>query len=110
MAGYGYAFCIVCGKPFIKKHPTMQIRCPDCQKEYLEMRQRERRKAKRKNKMKKDPHECTRKGSCFYAGAAGVIKTCDYMVKTGERRPCPVQGCTVYKRKRRDSEKGGENG
>lgn len=37
---------------------------------------------------------------CRYKGTVGATETCDYLLQTGRRRPCPVgKGCTVRKEK-----------
>lgn len=34
--------------------------------------------------------------TCFYHGKCGGMICCDYLFKTGQRRPCPPgDGCTV---------------
>lgn len=78
----------------------MQVRCQDCQKEHHKKRMREKYRNKEKA-VKPDPHDCKRKQSCIYGGKAGTVPICDYLDKTGKFRPCPVQGCTEYKKKPR---------
>ena len=42
------------------------------------------------------------KGCAYWCGGPTTIKTCDYMLITGKRRPCPPgEGCTVKKREKR---------
>lgn len=104
MSIHGWGKCDDCEKMYIKSYPA-QVRCPDCQKAYNLKRQKERYRQLREQR-RKDPNECGRKGSCKYAGYAGAVQICDYMCKTGHKRPCPVKGCTEYKRKtkpKRDS-------
>lgn len=97
---FGYGKCQTCGRVFTRKHPTAQVRCPECQEKHRKEQQNEyKRICREKKRKKKDPHECGRKKTCIYGITAGCEKVCDYMGKTGRKRPCPVQGCTEYKRK-----------
>lgn len=99
---YGLQKCKDCGRLFEKKHPTMQVRCPKCQtKHRLEEDKKRKRRMQAMKKPKPDPNECKRKGSCIYGGRASQLLICDYLSITGHKRPCPVQGCTEYKRKGR---------
>lgn len=42
------------------------------------------------------------KGCAYWCGGKTTIKTCDYMLITGKRRPCPPgEGCTVKKREKK---------
>ena len=92
--------CIDCKTLFLQKREN-QVRCPACQ----EIRNRELRKTYRKECKKPekapDPNECKRKKSCRYSGKMSGMLICNYLSITGERRGCPVQGCTKYKRKPR---------
>ena len=91
--------CIDCNKEFISDRKN-QVRCPECQKAHLKVTQRNWKKENRgKHKPAPDPNECKKKGSCVYAGKMSGIPFCNYLSITGERRGCPVQGCTKYKRK-----------
>lgn len=58
-------------------------------------------KGKRGVRKTKDPNECTRIESCIYGGRSGNLSLCDYLEVTGKKRPCPVEGCTVYEKKKR---------
>lgn len=100
-----YRICVDCGKTFTAKH-LRQVRCPDCQKVRTRERQSEYRKERNKSLHKHDPNDCRKKKSCKYSGRAGGVPICDYLEKTGERRGCPVEGCTKYKRKSREVENG----
>ena len=44
---------------------------------------------------------CKRVKSCKYGwtNAGGLMAACDYLLKTGKMRPCPVEGCTVYEKR-----------
>lgn len=101
--------CIDCNKKFTSNHHK-QVRCPACQ----EIHNNEMRKIYNRSRPKlqraPDPNECKRKETCRYAGQAGGIKICDYYTITGERRGCPVKGCTKYKRKPRNKKQEVRNG
>lgn len=100
-------FCEDCKKLYLKKHPK-SVRCPECQKEYNRVRQREYYREKARVEVQKDPHICARAKSCEYGGTLSGCSCCDYMLKTGHKRPCPVKGCTEYKRKRGGRKADGE--
>lgn len=89
--------CVDCGKKFISKH-SLQIRCEKCQavhKRALQTKYYKKHAAKKKKK-ERDLNDCMKKRTCYYGG-----NTCDYMLVTGVRRPCPVEGCTEYKKGKR---------
>ena len=49
-----------------------------------------------------DVSRCLR---CYYYGGS-LIRTCDYILITGQRRPCPPGSyCSVYKEGVRDTQK-----
>jgi len=52
-----------------------------------------------------DPNVCMKTESCIYGGRSGSLLLCDYLEITGHRRPCPVKGCTEYKKKKRKRNK-----
>jgi len=99
--------CIDCGKVFNKsKMAHNLVRCPECNAKYKE-KQYEKYKEKEKLKRKadgaaprgvKDLYTCKKVKTCQYRGKMAGIDTCDYMLVTGHRRPCDIQGCTEYKR------------
>ena len=102
--------CIDCNKEFISSRKN-QVRCPECQKAHLKVTQQNWKKENRgKHKPAPDPNECKRKKTCAYAGKMSGIPFCNYLSITGERRGCPVQGCTKYKRKPRNQKQEVENG
>ena len=94
--------CPDCGTEFTSKN-RKQIRCPECQTEYR--KEMDRIKSRQiyvpRNAFwgGNDPNECKKIKTCIYGGRAGSLDICDYLETVGEKRPCPVQGCTVYKRK-----------
>lgn len=100
-------FCEDCKKLYLKKHPK-SVRCPECQKEYNRVRAREYYRETARVEVQKDPHICARAKSCEYGGTLPGCPCCDYMLETGHKRPCPVKGCTEYKRKRGGSKADGE--
>ena len=53
----------------------------------------------------KDPNECRKIESCIYGGRSGSLLLCDYLEIMGHKRPCPVEGCTVYEKKKRKRNK-----
>lgn len=100
--------CIDCGKVFTAKHPKT-VRCMDCRyKHHLETVKKnnkarseaktEAREKKRKKK-ERDPNICKKIKSCYYGGYMGAERICDYLGKTGVRRPCKAGECYFYKRK-----------
>lgn len=95
-----------CNKEFISDRKN-QVRCPECQKIHVRNWKKENRA---KHKPAPDPNEFKRVGSCAYAGKMSGIPFCNYLSITGERRGCPVQGCTKYKRKPRKKKQEEENG
>ena len=93
--------CMDCNRDFISDRKN-QVRCPECQEAHKRAISNAWKNKKRdKCKPAPDPNECKRKGSCIYAGKMSGIPFCNYLSITGERRGCPVQGCTKYKRKPR---------
>ena len=93
--------CMDCNKEFISDRKN-QVRCPECQKAHMKvMRQHWKKEKQAKHKAAPDPNECKRKDTCVYAGKMSGIPFCNYLSITGERRGCPVQGRTKYKRKPR---------
>lgn len=103
--------CIDCKRAFTSTHPK-QVRCLACQEirnKELREQYRQQQKHKAKQPTDPDPNECKRKKSCKYGGNMGGVKICDYYTITGERRGCPVQGCTKYKRKPRNKKQEVDN-
>lgn len=96
--------CVDCGNTFPQKHPQ-QVRCPECQKVHIRVMSKEYKKKHAKPAIHKDKNECSRVKSCKYGGKAGGILFCDYLAIMDKRRPCPVQGCTEYKKKGRSRAK-----
>lgn len=39
--------------------------------------------------------------AAYTGGRSGSLSLCDYLEITGKKRPCPVEGCTVYEKKKR---------
>ena len=48
-----------------------------------------------------NPNICNRIKTCVYGGKMGAEHICDYLMKTGCRRPCLAGECVMYKRKER---------
>lgn len=126
--------CIDCGKEFLAKSPnqTRCTDCRIIYKrEYMrkyskEQRKRERaaivaareemglpanmKRGPRSNSTPKpvkktdDPNICKKIKSCYYGGYMGAEHICDYLGKTGVRRPCKAGECYFYKRKGRKNE------
>lgn len=90
--------CMDCNKEFISDRKN-QVRCPECQKVHTKALQKLHKKEHKKPLRAPDPNECKRKDTCVYAGTMSGIPFCNYLSITGQRRGCPVQGCTKYKRK-----------
>lgn len=100
--------CVDCGKVF-ETRAFNKKRCEVCQKKWhIESTRRydERRRAARlkSSKPKIDPNVCTKVRTCIYRGKAGDMWVCNYLMIMGHKRPCGVQGCTVYKRGKRLTE------
>ena len=118
-----YRNCVDCGKKFIAKNPR-SVRCLDCRDIYHKEQVRiyninlakERKKAPwikeaRKKLEKKidvideyNPNICDRIESCVYGGWMGMTRICDFLKKTGHKRPCKAGECVMYKRKGKDDE------
>lgn len=98
--------CMDCNKEFVSSRKN-QVRCPECQKIHIRNYKKERRA---ESKPAPDPNECKKTDSCIYAGKMSGIPFCNYLSITGERRGCPVQGCTKYKIKPRNQKQEVENG
>lgn len=126
--------CLDCGKEFTARS-ALQVRCTECQavykkahaKEYAKERYWKERSAiiaereamglptrkktgpktgkKPAEKKKGDPNICKRTETCYYGGITGCLPICDFLAITGSRRPCPVKGCCLYKRKGRRNER-----
>ena len=116
--------CIDCGKEFVCKN-ARSVRCIDCRVIYNKemMRQyklqikedAEKKKAEMpvvkeekpkpvKAKPKKvvdNSNICKKIKSCYYGGKMGAEHICDFLSKTGSRRPCKAGECYFYKRKTR---------
>jgi hypothetical protein len=103
--GHVTAKCIDCGAEFVKKSTARRKkRCDKCQKVQNKenmMRATRRYRSKPKGLIKinaKDPNVCKKVNTCIYRGQAGGIPICNYLSIMGHKRPCAVQGCTVYKK------------
>ena len=98
--------CVDCGEKYVKRHPN-QTRCKECQRKHDKELHSEAGKRHRKIKYApiiKDPHICKKTKTCVYGGKMGGTNICDFYEKTGTRRPCPVEDCTMYKRRSRRKE------
>ena len=118
--------CIDCGEVFIAKN-ARSVRCLDCRSKYHKevMRQyRLQEKAagkKAKAEVKKEPKPvkeepknvideskiCKKIETCYYGGKMGAEHICDFLSKTGTRRPCKAGECYFYKKKGSDDEQSG---
>lgn len=112
--------CVDCGKTFLAKSGRA-VRCIDCRIEHDRLRANERARERyqrdrvsvaptrsikpKKKPTVKDPNECKRIKSCVYGGKMGGTPICDYLEIMGERRPCPVKDCSVYKRRQGERRK-----
>lgn len=95
--------CIDCGKTFETKAKN-KVRCEECQRKHVLQLMSDkyyREKAEKAVEVKQDPNVCTKVHTCIYRGKAGEIEYCNYLRIMGHRRPCDVQGCTEYKRRKR---------
>lgn len=99
MSVYKIITCPDCGKPFERKAPS-QVRCHECQSARRRAIDQERYEAKKAQKKKKDAYVCRRK-ACKYHTPTGYDYSCNYILVTGHRRGCPVDGCTKYARGKR---------
>lgn len=118
--------CVDCGKEYIATSPN-SVRCVDCRAtyrtRYMKKWSKERYKREReaiiaerkalglpeklkpgpksgsKPKKIKDPNECKKTRQCIYGDKVGGMCICNYMEIVGHKRPCPVKGCTEFKRK-----------
>lgn len=96
--------CDDCGKIYTQK-TKKQVRCAECQKKHLAERAKQKQdEALRKTDykawlIKHDESICKKVKTCGYGLYVGGIWICDYLNITCERRPCPVIGCKVFKRR-----------
>lgn len=117
-----YRTCVDCGKKFIAKNPR-SVRCLDCRlvyhreqvRIYNQLLAQERKAPWIKKEQKKpekekqvmddyDPNICDRIESCVYSGWMGTTQICDFLKKTGHKRPCKAGECVMYKRKGNEDE------
>lgn len=96
--------CDVCGVIYTQK-TALQVRCAECQKKHVaeKVKQRKDDKLRRTDYMawveKHDPNVCRKVKKCKYGFLCGGIWICNYREIVGHKRPCPVKGCTEFKRK-----------
>lgn len=96
--------CDDCGQIYMQK-AAKQVRCEECQKKHLAKRVKEREDLKLKKtdykawKIKHDPNVCNKVKKCEYGTLCGGTWICDYREIEGRKRPCPVKGCTEFRRK-----------
>lgn len=98
--------CVDCGKEFICKNPR-SVRCLDCREVYHKEQVRQYKQKEKEAELKTttdDLNICKKIKSCYYGGYMGAEHICDYLGKTGVRRPCKAGECYFYKRKGRKNE------
>lgn len=99
MSYYKIKTCPDCGKLFEQKSAT-QVRCRDCQMAMRRAKDQQRAKERYiPKKLRTDPNKCKHK-DCIYYPTGSADNTCDYIIRTGHRRGCPVWDCDKYRRRR----------
>lgn len=101
--------CPICGKVFEPRSPgRKQKYCgEDCRQEAQRANARKRAKKSNPKRPKQAVYNtpfgsrCTH-DDCAYKGKS--VKTCDFMLLTGERRGCPADDCTRYKKRGAEDE------